>query len=77
MSVGRKNFQYVKITLPLFRAVVKNWILRIFFSFRNETSYHDAVVFKDERVIIPSKMSAEIEPILLQGHIGISKTEKK
>ena len=46
-----------------------------FFSIREEISYHDGVVLKGQRVIVPLKMRAEIKSILHQGHFGISRTQ--
>ena len=46
-----------------------------FFSIREEISYHDGVLLKGQRVIVPLKLRAEIKSILHQGHIGISRTQ--
>ena len=45
-----------------------------FFSIREEISYHDGVLLKGQRAIVPLKIRAEIKSIL-QGHIGISRTQ--
>ena len=49
--------------------------LKPYFSFRDEICYHDGALLKGQRLIIPSKMRAEIKSIPHQGHIGISRTK--
>ena len=42
-----------------------------YFSFRDEISVHDGLLFKGERVIVPSNMRADIKSRLHTSHLGI------
>ena len=51
------------------------WSSKIDLLVRNEISYHDDVLLKGQRVIIPSKMRPKIKSTLHEGKIGISRTK--
>ena len=50
-------------------------LVKPYFSFQSEISYHDKVLLKGQRVIVPSKLLDEMKQVLHYGIVGIEKTK--
>ena len=50
--------------------------VRPYFDFREELTYIDEIVFKGERVLVPSSMHSEMPNIVHESHMGIVKCKQ-
>ena len=44
-----------------------------YINYRDEISYHNGVLLKADRIIVPTSMRQEIKTLIHQGHLGIEK----
>ena len=51
--------------------------LHPYFTHRSDISYHEGLLLKDQRIIVPSALRSEMKSILHQGHLGIENCKKR
>ena len=45
-------------------------------SHRSEIMYHEGILFKNQRIIVPTTLCSEIKSIIHQGHFGLQNSKK-
>ena len=50
-----------------------NFYVKPYFSYKDEIWFHDGILFKGQRIIVPSSLRTEILKIIHTGHFGIEK----
>ena len=51
--------------------------LHPYFTHRSDISYHEGLLLKDQRIVVPSALRSEMKSILRQGHLGIENCKKR
>ena len=73
------------ILQTLIKYTIEGWLgktlisheLHPHFTHRSDISYHEGLLIKDQRIIVPSALRSEMKFILHQGHLGIENFKRR
>ena len=51
--------------------------LHPYFTYRSDISYHEGLLLKDLRIIVPSALRSKMKSIFRQGHLGIKNCKRR
>ena len=61
--VGQNNIKYLKSYFH-------------YYSHRSEITYHEGILLKNQRMIVPTTLRSEMKSIIHQGHFGLENSKK-
>ena len=50
--------------------------LLLYYTHRSDITFCDGIILKNERVIVPTTLRAEMKALIYQGHLGIENCKK-